>query len=743
MAGARRGGDVAADRDRAGRPGLATVRGPLADARGPRRARAPTNCSRLGRGWATTAARWRCVSARGIVSDHGGRVPATVAELESLPGIGPVHGPRGRGRGIPGAGRAARRQRPPGRLARARGAGLVPGLQAGRRSRSRGQPGRWLDAVMDLASGTCLPRAPQCDACPLAVLCASRGVVVAVEPKAAAVPFPMTSRWLRGRLVAAVTAAPAGTWVAVARPARPSRRRRDPRAAARGLEREGFIELQAGRRECGSNGVARALTSATLRRCPPLPTHRPPTRLRRCPPTIHRSSSWTCAALRRHWAARAALPAISAETMTGADRRAQALGYPGAPADGARRDRRCRRGQGPRRRTSSDGGPARSSSCAVPATTAATALSRRAGWPSPGAPVIVALVAAEARPAACRPRATGTGSPGIPGSSRSTCRSPVTWRCSAWAWIRRRSSSMRCSARASGAPCASRSVPRSRSSARARAAGVPVVAVDTPDRDRPVQRRAVGSGGPGRPDGHLPPPQDRPADAPRRGPRRQGPRRPDRHPAGGRPWLSRAGVGKQPGWREVLLVAGLRRGRRPRSGHPDQHPADGCPGGGLPHAARDHRADRGHWLAAVAHLAPAARPARAMTEPPAATPAPAAHAARAPGGRPATLAAGTGTSSSSAAGSSGPAPCSTPCRAACGPRSSSRTTSGRAHRRARRASSMADSATSSSSASGSSAKRSPSGRCLLDSRRTSSGSSPSSSRSTASRSPRRRSTTPA
>jgi len=31
--------------------------------------------------------------------------------------------------------------------------------------------------------------------------------------------------------------------------------------------------------------------------------------------------------LRRHWAAQAALPAISAETMTGADRRAQALGF--------------------------------------------------------------------------------------------------------------------------------------------------------------------------------------------------------------------------------------------------------------------------------------------------------------------------------------------------------------------------------------------------------------------------------
>ena len=33
-------------------------------------------------------------------------------------------------------------------------------------------------------------------------------------------------------------------------------------------------------------------------------------------------------ALRRHWASRAALPAISAETMTGVDRRAQALGFP-------------------------------------------------------------------------------------------------------------------------------------------------------------------------------------------------------------------------------------------------------------------------------------------------------------------------------------------------------------------------------------------------------------------------------
>ena len=110
---------------------------------------------------------------------------------------------------------------------------------------SRGQPGRWLDAVMDLASGTCTARAPLCDACPVADLCASRGAVVAIEPKAAAVPFAMTSRWLRGRLVAAVAEAPAGTWVAL--PERLGHHDADAiHVAARGLEREGFIDLLAG-----------------------------------------------------------------------------------------------------------------------------------------------------------------------------------------------------------------------------------------------------------------------------------------------------------------------------------------------------------------------------------------------------------------------------------------------------------------------------------------------------------------
>ena len=64
--------------------------------------------------------------------------------------------------------------------------------------------------------------------------------------------------------------------------------------------------------------------------------------------------------LRRRWAARAALPAISAETMTGADLKAQALGYPAGAVDGARGDGRRRGRPRARRGPRSDGGPARS-----------------------------------------------------------------------------------------------------------------------------------------------------------------------------------------------------------------------------------------------------------------------------------------------------------------------------------------------------------------------------------------------
>jgi A/G-specific adenine glycosylase len=185
-------------------------------------------------------------AARKIVVDHGGRVPGTVEGLERLPGIGPytARAVAAAAFGVPMAPLDVNVRRVVSRVLGV--APTAPGLQAAADVLvSRSQPGRWLDAVMDLASGTCTLVAPRCAACPLAALCASRGLAVVIEPKTRSVPFAATSRWLRGRLVAAVTAVPAGSWVPL--PERLGDHDTDAiGAAARGLEREGFLDLRAG-----------------------------------------------------------------------------------------------------------------------------------------------------------------------------------------------------------------------------------------------------------------------------------------------------------------------------------------------------------------------------------------------------------------------------------------------------------------------------------------------------------------
>jgi A/G-specific adenine glycosylase len=184
--------------------------------------------------------------ARTIVTDHGGRVPTTIGALESLPGIGPytARAVAASAFDVAVAPLDVNVRRV---LSRVLG---VPASSSGLQAAadelvSRSDPRHWLDAVMDLASATCTPRAPSCGTCPLATMCASKGIVVAIEPKAAHVPFRLTTRWLRGRLVAAVTAAPTGTWVPL-----PERLGdHDSNAigiAARGLERDGFLDLRGG-----------------------------------------------------------------------------------------------------------------------------------------------------------------------------------------------------------------------------------------------------------------------------------------------------------------------------------------------------------------------------------------------------------------------------------------------------------------------------------------------------------------
>ena len=197
-------------------------------------------------------------AARTIVREHGGRVPGTVTELERLPGVGPytARAVAASAFGVPVApldvnvrrvvGRVVGEAVPPARLQ-----DLADGLV------SRDDPRAWVDAVMDLAATVCTARAPRCAACPLAGMCRSATSIGEAartpaprETRATAAPpttpFKRTNRWLRGRLLATVRDAPAGSWVDA--PDGLGEHDRDAvLAALRGLERDGFVDVRDGR----------------------------------------------------------------------------------------------------------------------------------------------------------------------------------------------------------------------------------------------------------------------------------------------------------------------------------------------------------------------------------------------------------------------------------------------------------------------------------------------------------------
>lgn len=183
-------------------------------------------------------------AARTIVAEHAGLVPAEVEALEKLPGVGPytARAVAAAAFGVAVAPLDVNVRRV---ISRVLG---VPSSSTGVQAAadglvSRREPGRWFDAVMDLAAARCLPRRPMCEVCPLARACSSRDAVVTAERNVGGAAFPTTTRWLRGRLVATATAASDGEWVPL-----PTtlgiHDRQAVRAAADGLEREGFVELR-------------------------------------------------------------------------------------------------------------------------------------------------------------------------------------------------------------------------------------------------------------------------------------------------------------------------------------------------------------------------------------------------------------------------------------------------------------------------------------------------------------------
>jgi A/G-specific adenine glycosylase len=191
---------------------------------------------------------WR--TARVISTDHGGRVPDSIEALETLPGVGPytaravaalafgqrvgavdVNVRRVLGRMVGGA------------------AGLPPrDIQViADAAVPRADLGAWTHAVMDLGATICRPRAPRCGECPVRRWCA-----FAAEPGAttarstgtcpATAPFPTTTRWLRGRILDRLRAAPGDTWVILDGPIGAHDRDRVHRAAS-ALAADGMVQL--------------------------------------------------------------------------------------------------------------------------------------------------------------------------------------------------------------------------------------------------------------------------------------------------------------------------------------------------------------------------------------------------------------------------------------------------------------------------------------------------------------------
>lgn len=220
------------------------------------------------------------------VEEHGGRVPADLAALLRLPGVGPYTARAvaalAFGRRVGPVDVNVRRV-----LSRALGGSLDAYAAAELQAIADAvvpaeDPGTWTHALMDIGATFCLPRVPACTACPAAAVCrfanqesaavkpnASERVAierVAAEPVSADgpahgarqqarsmatsrerhAPFESTNRWLRGRILDLLRDATGEDWVTI--PATIGVHGRDAiERAVSAMEREGLLERVPGR----------------------------------------------------------------------------------------------------------------------------------------------------------------------------------------------------------------------------------------------------------------------------------------------------------------------------------------------------------------------------------------------------------------------------------------------------------------------------------------------------------------
>jgi A/G-specific adenine glycosylase len=121
-------------------------------------------------------------AAKEIVRQHAGKLPATAADLRTLPGIG-----RYTAAAIASIAFGERVAVVDGNVERVLGRVWGRNLvgeelwQAAQSLVSRRRPGDFNQAMMELGATVCLPRQPECRACPISGACATRGELEKIE----------------------------------------------------------------------------------------------------------------------------------------------------------------------------------------------------------------------------------------------------------------------------------------------------------------------------------------------------------------------------------------------------------------------------------------------------------------------------------------------------------------------------------------------------------------------------------
>jgi A/G-specific adenine glycosylase len=192
---------------------------------------------------------WR--AAGEIVSIHGGVVPSDLAALEALPGVGPytARAVASIAFDVPVGAVDTNVRRVLGRIV----AGDATALSA-REIQAVADaavppeaPGTWTHALMDLGATVCRAASADCAACPASAWClfASQGSTVKRAARATretAAPFTSTVRWLRGRILDRLRAAPDAAWVTVVGPIG-DHDNAAIRSAADDMTRDGLVEV--------------------------------------------------------------------------------------------------------------------------------------------------------------------------------------------------------------------------------------------------------------------------------------------------------------------------------------------------------------------------------------------------------------------------------------------------------------------------------------------------------------------